>query len=83
MKFYGIPDKLTRMVKLLYQTYECAVVEDGEESDWFRVTTGVKQGCTMSGFLFVLVIDYIMIRTIEREPTGIRWNKIGRSRLRR
>ena len=74
MKFYGIPDKLTRMVKLLYQTYECAVVEDGEESDWFRVTTGVKQGCTMSGFLFLLVIDYIMIRTIEKEPTGIRWN---------
>ena len=25
-------------------------------------------------FLFQLVVDYIMSRTKEREPTGIRWN---------
>ncbi|XP_061176180.1 uncharacterized protein LOC133185137 [Saccostrea echinata] len=74
MKFYGIPDKLVRMVKLLYDSFQCAVLEDGEESDWFRVTTGVKQGCTMSGFLFLLVIDFVMRRTTETEPTGIRWD---------
>jgi hypothetical protein len=62
------------MVKLLYEAFNCALLEDGEESGWFRVTTGVNQGCTTSGFLFLLVIDYIMKRTIEREPTGIRWN---------
>jgi hypothetical protein len=53
MKYYGIPDKLIRMVKLLYETFNCAVLEDGEESDWFRVTKGVQQGCTISGFLFL------------------------------
>ena len=74
MKYYGIPDKLIKMVKLLYGAFECAVLEDGEESEWFLVTTGVKQGCTMSGFLFLLVIDFVMKRTLEREPTGIRWN---------
>ena len=74
MAYYGIPDKLIRMVKLLYEAFECAVMEDGEESEWFRVTTGVKQGCTMSGFLFLLVIDFVMKRSVEREPTGIRWN---------
>ena len=51
-----------------------AVLEHGKETDWFRVTTGVKQGCTMSGFLFLLVIDFVMTRTTETEPTGIRWN---------
>ena len=70
MAYYGIPDKLIRMVKLLYEAFECAVLEDGEESKWFRV----KQGCTMSGFLFLLVIDFVMKRSVEREPTGIRWN---------
>ena len=74
MKHYGIPEKLIKMIKLLYDTFQCAVMVDGEESEWFRVTTGVKQGCTMSGFLFLLVIDYIMKKTTEREPTGIRWN---------
>jgi hypothetical protein len=38
------------------------VLEDGEESKWFQVTTGVKQG-----FLFLLVIDYIMKRPIEEK----------------
>ena len=47
---------------------------DGEESEWSRVTTGVKQGCTMSGFLFLLVIDFVMKRHVRGEPTGIRWN---------
>ncbi|KAK3089192.1 hypothetical protein FSP39_001636 [Pinctada imbricata] len=28
----------------------------------------------MSGFLSLLVIDFLMKRTTEREPTGIRWN---------
>lgn len=74
MKFYGIPDKLVRIVKLLYETFQCAVFEDGEETDWSGVRTGVKQGCTnMSWFLFLLVIDFIMTRITETEPTGIRW----------
>jgi hypothetical protein len=44
MKYYGIPEKFIRMVKLLYEAFNCAVLEDGEESEWFLVTTGVKQG---------------------------------------
>ena len=63
-----------RLPIILYEAFDCAVLEDGEESEWFRVTTGVKQGCTMSGFLFLLVIDFVMKRSVEREPTGIRWN---------
>mgnify|MGYP005952242097 CR=1 FL=1 len=61
MKFYGIPDKLVRIVKLLYETFQCGVLEDGEETDWYRVTTGVKQGCPMSEFLFLLVIDFVIL----------------------
>lgn len=74
MRHYGIPEKLIKMITLLYDTFECSVLVDGEESEWFGVTTGVKQGCNMSGFLFLLVIDYIMKKTTELEPTGIRWN---------
>ena len=35
--------------------------------------SGVKQGCNMSGFLFLLVIDWIMRKTLEGDNTGIRW----------
>ena len=42
-------------------------------SDWLTVKTGVKQGWVMSGFLFLLVIDWIMRRTTEKGDPGIRW----------
>ena len=74
MKLYGIPDKLIRMVKLLYDNTECTVIDNGEESEWFTVRTGVKQGCVMSGFLFLLSIDWVMRRTVSGEQSGIRWN---------
>ena len=62
----GIPDKLIMMVKLLYETFQCSVLVDGEKTEWFLVTTGVKQGCTMSGFLFLSVIEFIMKKDNRR-----------------
>lgn len=47
MRFYCIPDKLIRMVKLLNEQFQCAVPIDGEASDWFQVTTGLKHGRAM------------------------------------
>nr|KAG5707675.1 hypothetical protein BaRGS_003250 [Batillaria attramentaria] len=74
MKSYGIPEKLIRMVKLMYDDFECAVIDEGEQTRWFKITTGVKQGCVMSGFLFLLAIDWIMRQTTERHRNGIRWD---------
>ena len=73
MASYGIPDKLIRMVKILYEGSECAVLDEGVESEWFKVKTGVEQGDVMSGFIFLLVVDWIMRRTTENGNTGIRW----------
>ena len=54
---------------MLYKDSECAVLDEGEESEWFKVKTGVKQGDVMSGFIFLMVVDWLM-----RNKTGIRWN---------
>lgn len=73
MESYGIPPKLIRMVKAMYDGNQCAVVDVTGPTGWFDVKSGVKQGCNMSGFLFLLVIDWIMRRTLEGDNTGIRW----------
>ena len=52
---------------------QCAVVDGAGQTGWFDVKSGVKQGCNMSGFLFLLVIDCIMRKTLEGDNTGIRW----------
>ena len=35
--------------------------------------SGVKQGYKMSGFLFLLVIDWVMGQTVKHARTGIRF----------
>ena len=35
--------------------------------------SGVKQGCLLSGLLFVIVIDWLMKRTTEGRDTGVEW----------
>ena len=61
MKAYSILDKLIRMVKIMYDYFECSVLEEVK----FKITTDVKQGCIMSGFLILLTGDWIMRRTTE------------------
>ena len=73
MQSYRIPSKFIRMVKLFYSNTKCAVIDGAGQSNWFDVKAGVKQGCVMSGFLFLLVVDWIMCRTTEQGNTGIRW----------
>ena len=42
MARFEIPSKIIRTVQILYEDRECAVREEGEESEWFMVKTGVK-----------------------------------------
>jgi len=74
MRLYGIPNKLVQMIKCLYTQSECAVVSGTGTPEWFTIQSGVKQGCNMSGFLFLLVIDWIMRKATPNNNTGIRWN---------
>jgi len=73
MNQYGIPQKINNVVKALYDGFECAVVEEEATSEWFELMTGVKQGCRMSGFLFLFIIDWVMRHTVKEEGTGLRW----------
>ena len=68
LKIYGIPYKLVDMIKATYRNSKCAVIDGIETSQWLDVKSGVKQGCVLSGLLFLIVMDWIMTKT------GIRWN---------
>ena len=74
VKSYGIPGKLVNMIKAMFRNSKRAVIDGTETSQWFDVKSGVKQGCVMSGLLFLIVIDWIMTKTVENNNNGIRWN---------
>ena len=73
MQKYGIPEKIIRIIQLFYVDFQCAVENQGERGEWFNIKTSAKQGCNTSGFLFLIVMDWIMRRTVAKGKNGIRW----------
>ena len=73
MRHYGIPLKIVNMIKSIYHDSTCRVVHKGKLTKPFNIKTGVKQGCLMSPFLFLLAMDWIMKTTTENKKTGIQW----------
>ena len=61
------------MVKALYDDFACAVVDGQSTTEWFKIKTGVKQGCNMSALLFLLVFDWVMRNALHEGNTVIRW----------
>ena len=49
----------------------CKIAHAGQLSESFEVKTGVWQGCLLSPFLFLLVIDWIMKTTTTGRNNGI------------
>lgn len=73
MRHYGIPDKLVTMIKKMYEDTHCRVIHEGRLSDSFEVKTGVRQGCLLSPFLFILAVDWLMKETTVGRRQGIQW----------
>ena len=73
LKHYGVPDKIISLIRCTYQDMSCRVAHAGQTSDSFEVKTGVRQGCLLSPFLFLLVIDWIMKTTTTGRNNGIQW----------
>jgi len=69
---YGIPSIFIRTFKALYHQSSSCVTEGGRYSSWFEVKSGERQGCVLSGFIFVLIMDWVMSHTNDKRR-GLRW----------
>ena len=58
------------MITDIYSAVECAVVVNGEQSEWFASLVGLRQGCVLSPILFAIFIDS-MARNIRERNLGV------------
>ena len=58
----GLNGKILKAVKSLYSDVKCCVQLNGTKSDWFSVSSGLKQGCLLSPILFNLYINDLTTR---------------------
>lgn len=70
-RFFGTRAKINSMAKAMCRGSECAVVDGGRKTDWGDIKSGVPQGYIMSGFLFLLVIDWLMERNLRKQIVGL------------
>ena len=70
---YGVPVKIVNLIRNSYEGMACKVVHGGQLTESFEVKTGVRQGCLLSPFLFLLGIDWIMKTVTEGKRNGIQW----------
>jgi len=64
-RLYGIPKHYVNIFIMLYLNSRCCVKTDTGFTEMFNIITGVCQGCILSPFLFLLVIDFIMRRAMN------------------
>ena len=55
-----IPEKIIRIIKALYHNPVYRINTDGNETDWFKQRTGIRQGCPLSPYLFILTMHTMM-----------------------
>ncbi|VDP05730.1 unnamed protein product, partial [Schistosoma curassoni] len=65
LRHYGVLEKIVNIIRNSYDGLNCEIVHGGK--------TGVRQGCLLPPFLFLLVIDWIMKTSTSGEKHGIQW----------
>ena len=69
LRAYGIPQQIVHVIQSFYNNFTSRV---GNSKSIFEVVTGIRQGCSKLALLFNIVIDWVMRRTTEDQPCGIR-----------
>ena len=77
---YGIPEKYIKVICAMYENNTAAVKVGNEVSNWFCIKSGVKQGCVLSPFIWIILMDFILRSTGKTiGDHGIKW--VGRMLL--
>ena len=62
----NIPEKIINIIKAIYKNPCFCVSLDGKTSDWYKQETGMRQGCPLSLYLFLIVMT-AMFHDIHQE----------------
>jgi hypothetical protein len=76
LKFLNFGENMISHIKTIYNNIESTVINNGNTSKYLKLESGVRQGCPLSAYLFIIIIE-ILANKIRSDPTikGIQIDK--------
>ncbi|VDP43008.1 unnamed protein product [Schistosoma margrebowiei] len=71
LRLYDAHRKIVNIIQNSFDGLHCKIVHGGQLTNSFKVKTGVRQGCLLSTFLFLMVINWIMKTSTSEGRRGI------------
>ena len=73
IRLYGVGGKLLKAVQSFYVDSMACVLVELDLSEWFLVNDGLRQGCVMSLWLFIVYVGDV-VRKVNTMVLGKGWN---------
>ena len=71
LKLFGFGEKFIQLVKITYNRVESCVMNNGFTTAWFPINRGVRQGCCLSPYLFLTIIELLAIMIREAKDIKV------------
>ena len=75
LKFFNVPDTIHKWVRILYNDISSCVINNEWASNYFKLERGVRQGCPLSPYLFIIAAETLALKV--RQNNDIQGIQIG------